>query len=81
VPQGNAKLSEKARSEIAMTQQASKSVPCPRCGKLAPFSTENPWRPFCSERCKLIDLGNWATESYRLPNEAAPEGDDEPGKA
>ena len=27
----------------------------------------NPWRPFCSERCKLVDLGGWADESYRVP--------------
>jgi endogenous inhibitor of DNA gyrase (YacG/DUF329 family) len=27
---------------------------------------ENPWRPFCSERCQTIDLGNWASEEYRL---------------
>ncbi|MEN6629762.1 MAG: DNA gyrase inhibitor YacG [Sulfuricella sp.] len=37
------------------------------CGNLAPFSPANPFRPFCSERCKLIDLGQWATESYRIP--------------
>ena len=27
----------------------------------------NPYRPFCSERCKLIDLGQWASEAYRIP--------------
>lgn len=54
------------------------TVVCPTCGKPAPYSPENPFRPFCSERCKLIDLGQWATESYRIPdNEASdlPEGD------
>ena len=45
-----------------------KSVSCPRCGTLAPYSPENAWRPFCSERCKLIDLGAWASESYRVPD-------------
>jgi endogenous inhibitor of DNA gyrase (YacG/DUF329 family) len=44
-----------------------KSVNCPQCGKAAPWSAANPHRPFCSERCKLIDLGQWATESYRIP--------------
>jgi hypothetical protein len=39
------------------------------CGKLAPFSTENKFRPFCSERCKTIDLGDWASERYRVPAE------------
>ena len=56
---------------------AVKTVACPTCGKPAHYSPENPFRPFCSERCKLIDLGQWATESYRIPdNEAAdlPEG-------
>ena len=36
---------------------------CPQCGKTA----DNRFRPFCSERCKLIDLGAWASESYRVP--------------
>ena len=44
-------------------------VNCPRCGKPVPWETSNPWRPFCSERCKLIDLGAWATEAYRIPEE------------
>jgi len=43
------------------------TVPCPICGNPALFSPKNPFRPFCSERCKLIDLGQWATESYRIP--------------
>ena len=43
-----------------------KLVPCPRCGALAPYSPENRFRPFCSERCKTIDLGAWASEEYRL---------------
>jgi len=44
-----------------------RTVPCPSCGAAAPFSPENRWRPFCSERCRLLDLGAWATESYRIP--------------
>ena len=44
-----------------------KKVPCPRCGALAPYVPENPWRPFCTERCRMIDLGNWASEAYRVP--------------
>jgi endogenous inhibitor of DNA gyrase (YacG/DUF329 family) len=40
----------------------------------------NPDRPFCSERCRLIDLGAWASERYRIPGEAvAPEADDDGG--
>ncbi|TAK45938.1 MAG: DNA gyrase inhibitor YacG [Betaproteobacteria bacterium] len=53
--------------------QSVRTVLCPRCGAPAVFSTENPWRPFCSERCKLIDLGAWASESYRVPGAAAPD--------
>lgn len=43
-------------------------VNCPQCGKSVPWDNSNPFRPFCSERCKLIDLGQWATESYRIPD-------------
>jgi uncharacterized protein len=43
-------------------------VNCPHCGKIVVWNTANPWRPFCSERCKMIDLGQWATESYRIPD-------------
>ena len=42
-------------------------VPCPQCGTPTPFdATINPFRPFCSKRCKFIDLGAWSSESYRL---------------
>ena len=46
-------------------------VKCPTCGKLTPFTKDNRWRPFCSERCKLIDLGEWLTEEKRIPGEPA----------
>ena len=54
-----------------------KTVPCPRCGGPSAFSGENKWRPFCSERCKLIDLGDWASERFRVPVE---EEQKEPGE-
>lgn len=50
-----------------MTDTKSKQVKCPQCGRLALYTPENPSRPFCSERCKLIDLGEWASEGYRIP--------------
>lgn len=50
-----------------------RKVRCPQCGKDAVWGPENPWRPFCSERCKLIDLGAWASESYRIPVSDEPE--------
>jgi len=43
---------------------------CPNCGKPAEWQ-DNPHRPFCSERCKLIDFGRWANEEYRVPAEPA----------
>jgi endogenous inhibitor of DNA gyrase (YacG/DUF329 family) len=54
-------------------------VPCPGCGTPAPFDPGNKWRPFCSERCKMIDLGEWAAERYRMPAEApdSPDKEDE----
>lgn len=41
---------------------------CPQCGKIIVWNPENRYRPFCSERCKMIDLGQWAAESYRIPD-------------
>ncbi len=49
-----------------------RQVRCPQCRGEAIYSPENPWRPFCSERCKQIDLGAWAEESYRIPVEENP---------
>ena len=42
-------------------------VRCPQCGGESVWNKANTYRPFCSERCKLIDLGAWASESYRVP--------------
>ncbi|MDO8351122.1 MAG: DNA gyrase inhibitor YacG [Gallionella sp.] len=44
---------------------------CPHCGKESPWDTNNRFRPFCCERCKMIDLGKWADEEFRvaLPQE------------
>jgi endogenous inhibitor of DNA gyrase (YacG/DUF329 family) len=44
---------------------------CPNCGKPAEWK-DNPARPFCSERCKLIDFGRWANEEYRVPVNETP---------
>ena len=43
-------------------------VTCPHCKKQSEYSSHNPFRPFCSERCKMIDLGDWANENYRIPD-------------
>ena len=44
-----------------------RKVRCPQCGGESIWRADNKFRPFCSERCKLIDLGAWASESYRVP--------------
>lgn len=51
-------------------------VKCPNCGKPTEF-TGNEFRPFCSERCKLLDFGAWADGEYSLPSETASMTDEE----
>ena len=53
--------------------KALRKVRCPQCGGESLWSADNKFRPFCSERCKLIDLGAWASESYRVPVEESAE--------
>jgi len=50
-----------------MSSLTPRQVKCPQCGKMTVYSLENPSRPFCSERCRLIDLGAWADENYKIP--------------
>ena len=45
-------------------------VSCPRCGVQVAWLPENHYRPFCSERCKLIDFGRWTSEEYRVPGQS-----------
>ncbi|WP_031433775.1 DNA gyrase inhibitor YacG [Methylomarinum vadi] len=47
------------------------TVKCPTCQKTITWNEQEPFRPFCSERCKLIDLGEWATEEKKIPGEPA----------
>ena len=47
-----------------MSSQINK-IECPRCRKLVVWDN-NPYRPFCSEYCRLVDLGRWADETYRI---------------
>ena len=46
-----------------------KSVNCPSCLKQVIWDSANPYRPFCSERCKLLDLGDWATGRHAIAGE------------
>ncbi|NIO39892.1 MAG: DNA gyrase inhibitor YacG [Burkholderiales bacterium] len=56
-----------------MTRQRSKPsqrlVNCPQCGTPLAWDYNSASRPFCSERCKMIDLGQWASEAYRIPSD------------
>lgn len=54
---------------------AVRKVRCPQCGGDSLWSPDNPWRPFCSERCKQIDLGAWASDAYRIPVQETNDGD------
>lgn len=42
------------------------TVNCPTCKNAVVWSTENEFRPFCSKRCQLIDLGEWADEGHKI---------------
>lgn len=57
-----------------------KTVPCPRCQKIVLWEN-NPFRPFCSERCRLIDLGKWASDEYAIPGEAVSDTSETPEKS
>jgi len=48
-----------------------KRVKCPTCGAAIEWSRDNRWRPFCSERCRLIDLGEWFEERRTIPGDRA----------
>lgn len=52
------------------------TVKCPTCGKSVTWDDAHPQRPFCSKRCQLIDLGEWASENMRIPGEPQPKQSD-----
>ena len=58
------------------------TVSCPTCQRPVEWSEASPFRPFCSERCKLIDLGAWVSEQRVIPGEEIPvvqgDGNEEP---
>ena len=59
-----------------------RTVACPQCGTPVEWTPGSLYRPFCSERCRLIDLGAWASESYRVPvsSENPEPGNSSPGE-
>jgi uncharacterized protein len=62
---------------MSEVEKKPRSVNCPTCAKPVVWEPASRWRPFCSERCKLIDIGAWASETYRV---AGPELDPGEGK-
>lgn len=52
-------------------------VRCPHCGRPVEWNDKNTNRPFCSATCKQIDLGAWASETYRLATPSQGDGEDE----
>jgi len=59
-----------------MVDMKKTEIKCPRCGQKT-FWQENTSRPFCSEDCRMIDLGRWASEEYSVVGAQAPQHDDE----
>ncbi|HTS21573.1 MAG TPA: DNA gyrase inhibitor YacG [Casimicrobiaceae bacterium] len=55
---------------------AGRTVACPSCGARVAWEPGSSCRPFCSERCRLVDLGAWVSESYRVPAEEREGADD-----
>ena len=54
-----------------------RTVRCPACGGDSRYASDNPYRPFCSARCKNVDLGAWASEEFRVPAPAQAQEDAE----
>jgi len=64
------RLTNKAMHQEKLASRI-KQVACPNCKALTDFTPKNPYRPFCSERCQLTDLGEWASENYKIPEKSA----------
>jgi endogenous inhibitor of DNA gyrase (YacG/DUF329 family) len=47
------------------------TVSCPTCGDLVTWAPESRFRPFCSDRCRLLDLGAWFEEERAIPDESS----------
>ena len=52
------------------------AAPCPQCKKTTSLGPDNGWRPFCSQRCKMLDLGEWFSGGYAVAAEEGSEGAD-----
>ncbi len=58
-----------------MNRAPERIVACPMCRKPVHFAPSSRFRPFCSERCRLMDLGEWASGGYQISDDSAPEDD------
>ncbi len=57
---------------------AARTIRCPGCGGASVYSTDNPFRPFCSARCKNNDFGAWASEAFAVPTDPEPDAEAPP---
>lgn len=73
VPSTKAPILLKNKSDYETISDIMMNVQCPNCHKTVLWSKDSPFRPFCSERCRLIDLGAWADGSYSIPTPLTPE--------
>lgn len=69
----NGRRKSGAAAPAPASQAATRIVTCPACGQDSLYTPDNPYRPFCSARCKGIDLGAWASEQFRMPTESPPD--------
>jgi endogenous inhibitor of DNA gyrase (YacG/DUF329 family) len=58
---------------LPMNEFSPKVVRCPTCGGDSHYAVSNTARPFCSDRCKNMDFGAWASEQFAVPSEAPPD--------
>lgn len=70
-----AKIKPEEHSSLQQPQRGI-LVQCPTCHKVVAFDKSNPFRPFCSERCKLIDLGEWADEEHTIKGNPVDQDED-----
>jgi len=60
---------------MSSSENKTRLVPCPTCAGDSVFNSTNTYRPFCSAPCKGIDLGAWASESFRVPEDTPPDSE------